>query len=280
MSVYETFESALRTLSKYIVTYGCPIPIVINCKTVVVRLPTKSTATIMSVVLSASFMVSCGSRRDGLNCSSIQSVSGFVQRFSLGLDNFSENQYQQLRLDTLDVLDTVTVAARESVDPEKANQLVRKINLFITSMDEVSWDVSRALQTNIAVDAANSLGSEQTLRDANEIESFVIRKCGLPSTVPVGSEGEIRLPDPSVPSPTATDPPANTINEISEAQALGTTIANIFALTLDVKQLRCLGESLSDIVDLSDASSNSAQYQGQFQKAFDECNIQFSVPVD
>ena len=234
----------------------------------------------MGLVLSLGFLGSCSDNRDVLDCSSVQSVSGFVQRFSLGLDNFSENQYQQLRLDTLDVLDTVTVAVSATAVPENATALARKIDLFILSMDEVAWDVSRALQNTEAIKAANSLGSEQTLREANEVEAFVIKQCGLPSTVPIGSEGETRLPDPSIPSPTATDPTTNTINEMSEAEALGTTVANIFGLTLDVDKLRCLGESLSGIVDLSDATSNSAQYQGQFQKAFDTCGITFSVPVD
>lgn len=234
----------------------------------------------MSLVLSFGLLASCAGNSDGLKCSSVQSVSGFVQRFSLGLDNFSENQYQQLRLDTLDVLDTVTVAIQKTELPENATNLAQKIDSFISSMDDVSWDVSRALQTAKAIEAANALGTEQTLREANEVESFVIKQCGLPSTVPIGSEGEVRLPNPSIPSPTATDPTTNTINEVSEAQALGTTVANVFALTLEVDKLRCLGESLSGIVDLSDATSNSAQYQGQFQKAFDTCGIAFTVPID
>lgn len=227
-----------------------------------------------------SLLVSCGESGSGLNCDSIQSVSGFVQRFAFGLDNFSENQYQQLRLDTLDVLDTVDIAAKESSAPENALSLSSKIILFVQAMDDVSWDVTRALQTTKAIEAANDLASDTVLRQANDVESFVIMRCGLPSTIPIGSEGETRLPDPSIPSPTATDPTTNTINESSETDALGTIVANIFGLTLDPEKVRCLGESLTGIVDLSDGTSNSAQYQGQFQKAFDACGIQFAVPID
>jgi hypothetical protein len=207
-------------------------------------------------------------------------VSGFVQRFSLGLDNFSENQYEQLRLDTLDVYDTVNTAVEAIAAPENAIKVATKISQFVKAMDSVSWDVSRAINTSEAVQAAEVLGSETTLREANDVESFVIRECGLPSTIPIGAEGEVRLPDPSIPSPTATDPTTNTIDESSESFALGTIVANIFALTLDELKVQCLGDALVDIVDLSDATSNSAQYQGQFQKAFNDCDIDFSVPID
>ena len=222
----------------------------------------------------------CSSESSKIDCTAIQSVSGFVQRFSLGLDNFSENQYEQLRLDTLDVFDTVNLAAENSASPDNARKVAAGISAFVEAMDSVSWDVTRALETTEAIDAANNLGSEETLRAANDVESFVIRQCGLPSTVPIGSEGENRLPDPSIPSPSATDPTTDTIDEISETYALGVTVATIFALTLEDEQVQCLGDALAGIVDLSDATSNAAQYQGQFQKAFDACNIDFRVPID
>jgi hypothetical protein len=251
-----------------------------NCKNKEVKIFVIAKASLVCLVSMTTILISCGGSGSGLKCDSIQSVSGFVQRFTFGLDNFSENQYQQLRLDTLDVLDTVDVAAKESSAPENALGLSSKISLFIQAMDDVSWDVTRALQTTKAIESADELASDTTLRQANDVESFVIRECGLPSTIPVGSEGENRLPDPSIPSPTATDPTTNTINELSETDALGTTVANIFGLTLGAEKVRCLGESLSGVIDLSDGTSNSAQYQGQFQKAFDACGIQFSVPVD
>lgn len=235
---------------------------------------------IVCLALVAASLSACSTNSSGLNCSSTQSVSGFVQRFSLGLDNFSENQYEQLRLDTLDVYDTVNTAVEAIAAPENAIKVATKISLFVKAMDSVSWDVSRAINTSEAVQAAEVLGSETTLREANDVESFVIRECGLPSTIPIGAEGEVRLPDPSIPSPTATDPTTNTIDESSESFALGTIVANIFALTLDELKVQCLGDALVDIVDLSDATSNSAQYQGQFQKAFNDCDIDFSVPID
>lgn len=225
-------------------------------------------------------LAACSTSSDSLDCSAVQSVSGFVQRFSQGLDNFSENQYVQLRLDTLDVLETVNLAALNSASPDNALKVASRIADFVKAMDSVSWDVTRALETNVANSAANDLGSDETLRAANDVESFVIRQCGLPSTIPIESNGETRLPDPSIPSPNVTDPPIGSINEASENYALGVTVATIFALTLEAVQIQCLGDALVGIVDLSDATSNSAQYQGQFQKAFDSCLIEFSVPID
>ena len=251
-----------------------------NCKTGQVLSSRIRALVCTSLTLTFVGLASCSSNSTSLDCTSIQSVSGFVQRFSLGLDNFSENQYEQLRLDTLDVFDTVNTAAENSAAPQNAIKVASKITRFVQAMDSVSWDVTRAIDSFEAVEAANELASETTLREANDVESFVIRECGLPSTVPIGAEGEVRLPDPSIPSPTATDPTTNTINESSETFALGTTIANIYALTLDESKVQCLGDALVGIVDLSDATSNSAQYQNQFQKAFDECNIDFSVPTD
>ena len=260
--------------------FGWRSVIVPNCKNG--RVFNRRIRSLVCVPLIATFvgLSSCSSNSAGLDCTSIQSVSGFVQRFSLGLDNFSENQYEQLRLDTLDAYDTVNTAAKNSAAPENAIKVATKISRFVRAMDSVSWDVTRAIESTEAVDAANQLASETTLREANDVESYVIRECGLPSTVPIGAEGEVTLPDPSIPSPTATDPTTNTINESSETFALGTTIANIFALTLDEIKVQCLGDALVGIVDLSDATSNSIQYQSQFQKAFDACEIDFSVPTD
>jgi hypothetical protein len=88
------------------------------------------------------------------------------------------------------------------------------------------------------------------------------------------------LPSPSIPGPTQTDPPTNTINESSQDNALGAIVASLFQLNLSPAQTSCLGEELQGVVDVSSSSANLAQYQGQFQKAFDACLIDFTVPVD
>lgn len=201
-------------------------------------------------------------------------------RFAQGLDNFSEDQYQQLRLDTLDVLDTINDVAVEENAPEGAALLAVSVNRFVSIMNDVDWDVSIAILTNEAVEIASELATQESLNYANEIDAFVISQCGLPSTLaPIGQTGDT-LPSPSIPSPTQTDPPTSPPDDASEAREEGRLIASIFGLTLSDNQMVCLGSEVSDIVDVSGANANLAQYQGQFQKAFDACLIEFKVPVE
>ena len=81
-----------------------------------------------------------------------------------------------------------------------------------------------------------------------------------------------------MPSPTATDPPTGPINEKSEADSLGATVAALFGLSINANQTRCLGEKLVGVVDESSATSDSGEYLAQFQVAFDSCEIRFTVP--
>lgn len=201
-------------------------------------------------------------------------------RFTQGLDNFSEDQYEQLRLDSLDALDAINSVAVLADAPEEASKVAIKINTFVASMDDVDWDVSIALLTNEAVKAASVLGTAETLSQANAIDAYVISQCGLPSTLAPIAGSVDSLPPPSIPSPTQTDPPSSPPNDSSEAKEEGRLVAQIFGLDLPDADLVCLGEQLSNIVDVSGANANLAQYQGQFQKAFDACSINFKVPVE
>lgn len=230
-------------------------------------------------VLSLFALVSCTSSQNEL-CESPLSVPSFTLRFSQGLDNFSEDQYEQLRKDSLNVLDTINSVAVIENAPVEASPLAIKVNKFVAAMDDVDWDVSIALLTDEAVKAASNLGTTETLSQANAIDAFVISQCGLPSTLaPVGGPADT-LPSPSIPSPTQTDPPTSPPSESAEAREEGRLIASIFKLNLSDAEMVCLGEALSEIVDVSSATANMAQYQGQFQKAFDACGIKFAVPVE
>ena len=176
-----------------------------------------------------------------------------------------------------DVVNQLAVNNSSSID---ASDLTKKLNIFISSMDDVQWDVSVALSNNEAVDAAMTLGSAATLTQANTVESLIIGVCGLPSTVVGDGQGIDTLPSPSIASPTQTDPPTNTINETSQDEALGATVATLFGLNLSRNQTNCLGETLQGVVDVSSGNANLAQYQSQFQRAFDSCSIEFTVPLD
>lgn len=224
-------------------------------------------------------LVSCGGQQESL-CDAPLSVPSYTMRFTQGLDNFSEDQYEQLRLDSLDVLRTINSVAVIEGSPPEASKLAVKVNKFVASMEDADWDVTIALLTTEAVQAASSLGTTETLSQANAVDAFVISNCGLPSTLaPIDAPAD-SLPMPSVPSPTQTDPPASPPNELSEIREEGRLIASVFGLTLSDNELVCLGTEMSKIVDVSSATANLAQYQGQFQKAFDGCQIDFKVPVE
>ena len=222
-------------------------------------------------------LTSCSSDSDS-SCSSIISISDFVSGFSQGLDNFSEDRYAQLRADSNAAYErTVNAVTEESVTNE-ASAVAKKISSFISVMEKVDWDVNRALDLGEAVSAAIDLGSESTLREANTVEGLLVNKCGMPSTQAPPNESEITLPMTPIPSPTATDPTVDTVSDSSELTVVGKMIATQFGLSISDSEATCLGTSLSDVYDVSEPETSDSQYQRQFQRAFDNCGIDFSLP--
>jgi hypothetical protein len=208
------------------------------------------------------------------------SVPSFTSRFLQGLDNFGEDQYENLRLDATRTRETLVQVLDLFPDNQDVATVLQKIDDFILAMEIVDWDVSVALGRSEANDAADTLGNSATITQANEVDSLVISLCGLPSTfVPNDSTTET-LPMPWIPSPTATEPETNLVNDDSENYALGLVVGNLFQLTLSDEQVRCLGQELVGVVDQSDVMSNISQYQFQFQRAFDNCSIKFIVPSE
>lgn len=222
---------------------------------------------------------SCSNNSDA-SCGSNVSASDYVSGFSQGLDNFSEDRYSQLRTDSNSVYErTVNAVSDESVTVE-AVSLAKKISLFISVMDTVDWDVNRALNIADALSAAADLGSDAALQEANAIEGVLATRCGLPSSIAPPNNGEITLPMNSIPSPDATDPTMNTVSDSSELSVIGKIVATQFGLTVSDDEAACLGNSLAGIYDVSGADANNAQYQSQFQRAFDSCGIVFVVPSE
>lgn len=222
-------------------------------------------------------MTSCGGQGSD-SCSDANSISGYVTSFSQGLDNFSEDAYAKLRSESTKAYELAVDSVTNETVSEEATALAKKIALFVGAMEDVGWDVNRALEVSEAVSSAAALGSEASLHEANAIEAVVIEKCGLPSTYAPRPDGEVTLPMNSIPSPLATDPPINTINDTSELTVMGSVIASQFGLTVTDIEAECLGTALSSIYDVSAATANLAQYQSQFQRAFDGCGLVFTVP--
>jgi hypothetical protein len=212
-------------------------------------------------------------------CGDGNSISGFVAGFSQGLDNFSEEKYAQLRTDSLNAYEVAVNAVPEKEVSVEATALAKKVLAFIGAMNSVSWDINQALSIPVAIDAAVDLGSFESLREANAIESTLLSRCGLPSTFAPNAEAEITLPMNSIPSPTATDPPMSSVDNSSELKVLGKMIATQFGLVVTDVEAQCLGVALSAIYDASGQSPDSVQYQNQFQKAFDDCKVPFVIPT-
>ena len=233
-------------------------------------------------VVSLSVLGGCGAG-DSLLCDSPVSVAGFVVGFDQQLENFDSDQSAGLQPETMEVLlQAGLIADDASIDAETktvARDFVALVDRFAEAMDEALWDLPTALASEATVAVVAEIGSAATLADANLLESVVIDKCGLPPLAPSDTGVLPTLPMPSVPSPTDTEPPVNTVNEESEARALGTTVGEMFSLTLSDRDTVCLGRALSGVYDRTGASSTEEQYLRQFQDAFDRCEIDFVVPV-
>lgn len=204
----------------------------------------------------------------------------FVLRFAQGLDNFGEDQYETLRTDALRTRTTLEFVAGLDGSNDAASRLLEELDDFIAVMDDLLWDVTQALTNQEALTIADGLGSPATLAMANQVDAAVIGQCGLPSTLVPNDQAPVTLPLPVVPGPNEPDTETDPIDPESELYALGLVVGTLFELTLDDSQVMCLGGELAEVVDRSDATSNSAQYLSQFQEAFDACGIDFQVPTD
>jgi hypothetical protein len=238
----------------------------------------------MSFALMASFgavfVSGCSFRTADSFCEDVPSVAAYVIRMSQGLDNFSEDQYFQLRTTSLSVYDTVVAAVEDSNFDLPAVQLLANLQRFNAAMDEVLWDVSVAIEDSSALTAASVFTDSEMLKEANNVESYVIEKCGLPDFTPNDENAFGTLPMPYIAPPLATEPPTGPVNQESEDIALGTMVGTLFGLTLNAEEVKCIGQELQGVVDVTSAMSNEAQYIGQYQRAFDSCGIDFTIPTD
>ena len=223
----------------------------------------------------------CGVASSSL-CDAPVSVAAFVVGFDQQLENFDSDQSAGLQPETMEVLVQADLLADDdSLGAETrkvARDVVDRVTRFADAMDDALWDLPTALAVESTVAVVAEIGSPATLADANLLDSVVIEKCGLPPLAPSDSGVLPTLPMPSIPSPTDTEPPVNTVNEESEARALGTTVGELFSLTLSDRDTVCLGRALSGVYDKTGTSSTEEQYLRQFQDAFDRCEIDFVVP--
>lgn len=225
-------------------------------------------------------LTACSSPDGRPLCAGRVPVAEYVVQFGQGLPNLDDEATLNLQADSVSALDVV-LAAREAGPETKsaAVSLAAKIAAFVAAMNAQDWIVSQALDDPDVTMAADSLGTEDSLRQANTVEAHVLRECPGVVTVPAPQASFDTLPSPVVPSPTATDPPDAGQKDDSEALALGTLVGNSFGLTLSPAQVLCIGRALRDVVDATQAQSGPGQYSAQYQSAFDGCSVDFTVPA-
>ena len=234
------------------------------------------TKSLVLVAIVLGFVTSACSGKAESFCSQSSSVAGVALMLSNGLSDISESQYATLRDELLFAQNAAFEAMKDQPEDSDSTRLYVKLQKFTSIMEKLSWDFSEALLDADASDAAANLGTQDSLREANAVESFVITTCGMPSTVPFEATVDT-LPSPSIPSPSATDPPSSDQNQKSENIATGKVLAGIYGVTISDSEAQCLGSLLGDVVDATSASADSAQYAQQFQKAFDVCGINVAV---
>ena len=220
---------------------------------------------------------SCSSGETRPLCTGRTSVPDYVLRFGQGLANFDDDTALTLEADSVSVLDVVLAARDHDETREPAEALSARIGEFIGVMNSHDWIISEALDDQRAVSAADALGTQETLRDANTVEALVLNTCGVSPTMPAPVDSVETLPPPSFVNPSDTVPDTGIPDDVSDATALGRAIAVQFGLALTQSQVECLGSELQTVSDGTGAMSSPEQYEQQFQAAFDACGIDHKV---
>ena len=226
------------------------------------------------VIMSFSTLASCSafSTSDDL-CASKVSVADFLTSLRDGVGAIADSQYASIRMSAFDAYDA-TVEAMDNEDTRSAaSALQPRLQRFVQEMDDLSWDLSVVADSVEALEAITALNSEDSLRQANVVDAYMISRCGTASTVVQSPGVEITLPGPVISQPNDSLPLTEEPNERSEAASLGFTVATAFNLTLSESELVCLGTALTGVYDASGDSKNIDQYTQQFQSAFNNCNI-------
>lgn len=234
---------------------------------------------VASAALLAGTLAACSDAAESPLCSGRVSVADFVVQFGQGMAEFDDSTVLDLQANSVSVLD-VLLAARDS-DPETksaAESLSAKLAAFIAGMNAHDWIISDALDDDAVGRASDALATEDSLRQANTVEALVLRTCPAAVTVAAPEATYDTLPSPSVPSPTATDPPASGQKDASQEYALGQLIGNTFGITMTPVQVQCVGTALSGVTDATGAQAGPGQYSAQYQRAFDDCGVDFTVP--
>lgn len=224
---------------------------------------------------------SCSSDSDAL-CAPTQSVGVVASAIAVGQYQFDETDGgATLRLAVLSSLSQLEIVADKApTDLGEQSVIVKEyFERFLDASDDLLWDdVSMSSDVRID-DVVSGLNSDIGVYATTAVDSYIVSECadGNPNGFDP-DPGLPTLPPPPISSPTATDPPIEMLDVDNEARALGETIAALFGLEIESEVALCLGRALSEVADTSGQSS--AEYQAQFQIAFDACGLEYTIPVD
>ena len=235
------------------------------------------------VVMPMIFLVaSCGSSSNNALCGPSRTVGSVASTIAIGLFEFDETDGgSTLRIDVLTAITQLDVVVDEAPDDlqQQATLLKTEFEQFLDVADDLNWD-DVAMSSDVVIDDIGAdLNSDAGVYATTAVDSYISTTCNTGNDIGESDgAGLPTLPQPAIPSPTATDPPMEMVDGDQEARALGETIAALFGLELTPELAMCLGKTLSEIPDVS-SSASPDEYQAQFQRAFDLCGIEFQIPV-
>lgn len=223
----------------------------------------------------------CSSNSDAL-CAPDQSVGVVASAIAIGQYQFDETDGgATLRLAVLSSLSQLEIVAVEAPTELSEQSVIVKdyFETFLEVSDELLWD-GVLMSSDVRLDdVVSGLNSDSGVYATTAVDSYIASECvDLDSGGFDPDPGLPTLPPPPISSPTATDPPIEMLDVDNEARALGETIAALFGLEIESEVALCLGRALSEVADASGQSS--AEYQAQFQVAFDACGLEYTIPVD
>lgn len=226
-------------------------------------------------------LTACSTTQDAL-CGPDQSIGIVASAIAVGQYEFDETDGgATLRLSVSASLNQLETVIDDATEELSAQAIIVKeyFESFLNTSDELLWDDS-LMSSDVRIDAVVvGLNSDEGVYATTAVDSYIAGECDDGSYSGLGEDpGLPTLPPPPISSPTATDPPIEMLDVDNEARALGETIAALFGLEVESEVALCLGRSLSEVADRSGQSS--AEYQAQFQVAFDACGLDYTIPID
>lgn len=227
---------------------------------------------------------SCSSNDSDALCGPSNSIGVIASAIAVGQYEFDEmDGGTSLRIDVLTAIGQLAIVVDDGGQDLAAQAQLLNVEFqkFLDIADSLEWN-DTLMSSDLRIDAVIVvLNSDSGVFATTAVDSYIAAECGRnDGGVDSGGAGLPTLPSPAISAPTATDPPMEMPNDNADAQAIGETVAALFGLQLPAEVALCLGQTLSAMSDVTAGNATSAEYQAQFQLAFDLCRIDFQIPID